>query len=351
MTTDPTAVTPVARRRLLWAKRLLLSAVALLVSLLLVEAGLRLFGHEPKLTQPSYLAGDNRVAHDELIMISRRFLDERTYRVEEGATVIVTIGDSFTVGWPVASTDSYPQLLEEKLEGCGWDVDVLNFGQSNTGSDQHLRLLEDYVLPRIKPDIVVWALYSNDVGDNIRQPVFDLTDGALVPLDGSKHWLHVRQNVHDAVPGHDSLRENCRLFQVFLKSLEFGELPVNPENLAWSVRKIEAAVKRLSALAETHGFDVCYALIVPQAIYLYEANPQEWQDHFVVRDHALLHGALSGAPDVLELRFPRDEAELFASAERDSSSRGNRHFQELGYALMAEAIAERLLERYGERPR
>jgi len=78
-----------------------------------------------------------------------------------GTGRIALIGDSFTLGIGVRDEDTLPASLEAVLTEAGADVEVLNFGVSDTDTPQQATLLENTVLG-YDPDIVVVVVFLND---------------------------------------------------------------------------------------------------------------------------------------------------------------------------------------------
>jgi acyl-CoA thioesterase-1 len=75
--------------------------------------------------------------------------------------VIVAMGDSLTAGLGVAENEAYPALLQARLESEGYRWKVVNAGISGeTSSGARSRL--DWVLVRLKPDIVILTTGAND---------------------------------------------------------------------------------------------------------------------------------------------------------------------------------------------
>lgn len=75
-------------------------------------------------------------------------------------TTIVALGDSLTAGYGVELEDSYPSLLQRKLEADGYAVRVVNAGVSGETSSGTLSRL-DWILSQ-KPDIVILVIGAND---------------------------------------------------------------------------------------------------------------------------------------------------------------------------------------------
>jgi acyl-CoA thioesterase-1 len=84
-----------------------------------------------------------------------------------GAPVIVAFGDSLTAGLGVPASQTYPALLEQRLQREGYDVRVINAGVSGDTTAGGLRRV-DWAL-RLDPEIVILELGVNDAmrGQNL----------------------------------------------------------------------------------------------------------------------------------------------------------------------------------------
>ncbi|MFA7424300.1 MAG: arylesterase [Desulfosarcinaceae bacterium] len=81
--------------------------------------------------------------------------------VKPTAGIIVAMGDSLTAGYGVDETEAYPALLQARLHADGHRWQVINAGISGeTSSGARSRL--DWVLDRLKPDIVLLTTGAND---------------------------------------------------------------------------------------------------------------------------------------------------------------------------------------------
>src|SRR6266545_3879825 len=108
--------------------------------------------------------------------------------------VLVAFGDSLTAGLGVATGESYPARLQEKLQLSGYRYRVVNAGVSGETTAGGLRRVE-WVL-KSKPDIVILELGANDGlrGLNLAQTRTNLEQiiqrlmagGAKVVLAGMK---------------------------------------------------------------------------------------------------------------------------------------------------------------------
>src|SRR5438105_2332209 len=79
---------------------------------------------------------------------------------------IIALGDSLTAGFGLTEKESYPYLLQQKLNADGYDYEVVNAGVSG---DTSLGGLEraDWVLEQDNAQILVLELGANDMLRNI----------------------------------------------------------------------------------------------------------------------------------------------------------------------------------------
>ncbi len=119
--------------------------------------------------------------------------DQREKAVKQGEKesmlTIVAVGDSLTAGFGVAEEQSFPALLEKKLQEDGHKYRVINAGVSAETSSGTLSRLE-WILT-LKPDIVILETGANDglrgidpqvAENNVREILKTLKDRNVVIL-------------------------------------------------------------------------------------------------------------------------------------------------------------------------
>jgi len=132
---------------------LLTLIVSLIISLIILEIGLRNFT-----PYPSY-----RVEHEKLGFVMNpniSEIDENGFRNKKLTSVdIVALGDSHTYGYNVSSDNSWPKLLGRKLK-----KNVYNFGVGGYGILQYQYLLSKAI--ELNPKVILLGLYlANDLND------------------------------------------------------------------------------------------------------------------------------------------------------------------------------------------
>jgi hypothetical protein len=194
-----------ARRRERRAKFLLLLGSTLL-SLAIIEVGLRIVGY----TYPEFYMADMhrgyalrpgmegwyRKEGEAYVRINSDGLRDREHAKPKPPHTlrIAVLGDSYTEALQVPFEDSFCAVLERKLRECqpftGPNVEVINFGVSGYGTTQELITLRQKVW-QYEPDVVLLAVTtSNDISENVRAlkkvdeiPYFVWRDGKLVEDD------------------------------------------------------------------------------------------------------------------------------------------------------------------------
>src|SRR6476646_1608240 len=75
---------------------------------------------------------------------------------------IICFGDSLTAGFGLSEKDSYPYLLQQKLNADGYDYEVVNAGASGDTSTGGVERA-DWVLGQDNAKIVIIELGANDM--------------------------------------------------------------------------------------------------------------------------------------------------------------------------------------------
>ncbi len=314
---------------------------AIALGLVLVEGVLRLVGWPSPPLRSGWMLGNRHLTLDpDLIIVPRRLRDPG-FLAPPAAPLVLAIGDSFTQGFPVELADAYPAVLERLLTTHGHPVAVRNAGMGDSGPDQQLRLLER-LLGTLRPSVVVWQLYANDVWDNCLKSVFRFDETGLTPVSGAYHWLAIRQHVFDWAPLPRSVKKRSLAFRTLLHAIErAGHPATDGDPVEWSLAKIRAELAAFDELAARHGFAPYVMLVPPEARYVAHAEPAA---AWTLEPHARLEGLLAGRANVIDGDLGLVAgADAFAVPPRDTGPFGDRHLNERGYARLARRVAHRLV--------
>jgi lysophospholipase L1-like esterase len=197
-------------------QKVVLVAVAALVSLALCEIAVRVFvavrNVGPSFTEYDAEYGKRlkrsfsaeRITPEFTMRISTNSLGFRGPEPEGPLSGgILFVGDSFTMGYGVSNGEEFPALVGAALAGSGEsDVPVLNAGMGSNGNGRWLKLLH-LEAPRFEPRLVVLQVQENDFADNLREGLYRLGPGGELreqPIPSISR-ARVFQEIVEAVPG------------------------------------------------------------------------------------------------------------------------------------------------------
>lgn len=308
----------------------------------LVELGFRIAGSDVEL-QSQWLLTNPYVRLDpDLIVVRPRLLAER-FVAPAPPPVILTIGDSYTEGFPVRPERAYPAAMGGILGRRGIAATVRNAGMGDTGPDQQLRLLATHLLPKLQPDVVIWQLYANDLWDNVIRAVYRVDGDRLEPVSGARHWIALRTRVFDLIPGPAVLKIQSRAIRRMLYAFEpRGRAAIDDPLIAGAVTKLALEVREFERLAVAHGFTPYLLLVPPQSFYLRDRDPA-FAAAWNFGAHARLAELLDARPIFIDGFLGAEGGDRFFDAHRDPADYGFRHLNERGYARLGLVVARRLL--------
>ena len=116
-----------------------------------------------------------------------------------GSLRVLMLGDSHTQGFEVQGDETFSTLLDKKQ--CGNNrLEVINTGISGSGTSEHLVALQ-HLYKKFKPDVVIEAFFSNDRFNN---------KNAFHTLENGQ--LKVVRYIHPATTGLKLLRYHNNFF-------------------------------------------------------------------------------------------------------------------------------------------
>lgn len=304
----------------------------------------------------------------DLIFARKAVLTEIERVATRSSTVplVLAIGDSFTAGAPFPDEKSFTAQLQRSLAQESIDIDVLNTGASGYNPDQELMVLNKVLQKGIRPKVVVWSFYINDLYEGGQWSLYTIdTNGKLASLSGTNNFIFQRQKFFEAVPLPRIVKENSALMTAVLHfySAKIGqELPrqlLEPAaNRDWVAQKIQLEIQAANQLAKQYGFTMIFVMIHPQSTYFAPELQKQLGSDGDIADVATLTQILSqekhfiplqfntliesGAYTLEQLRCIDRGLVYFATFEQEGFPPGQHHFNELGYALYGEIVKEKI---------
>ncbi len=161
--------------------RLLLSGVAVILTLVVIEIGLRVFDYgsefpdalPPKYVrvydpwrgfylQPNQLIRWTSTCFDVQGIETNSFgMRDRERVIEKSGPRVALLGDSFMRAFEVGNNHVINRVLEDEFPS----VEFLNFGESGHGTIQAFQTYDKFAY-QFEPDIVIYFMYANDVSDD-----------------------------------------------------------------------------------------------------------------------------------------------------------------------------------------
>lgn len=264
--------------------------------------------------------------------------------LESAAPRLLALGDSFTFGLGVRDEETWPAQLETTLnQAQETQVEVINAGTISYGVFQEMDLLRTAGL-RVKPSLVVHGLYWNDFmnagpPDAGAAPVLN-ADGYFVwdQLDGDDNSIRrtvgsfVRRSallfsLRQAVSAIRPQQQSSSYAQSYDALLDHGLTPDDWEH-------VENFYRELLSLGRENSFDVLVVVMPVNGI----ACTAGALDHAYPREARRLLESLQ-IPFIDGFRLWSEKAcgkETFLPQGPDA------HLNQLGYRLIAEAVADSL---------
>lgn len=240
-------------------------------------------------------------------------------RPDPGVFRIISVGDSFTEGFGVSETDSWPLQLERLLTNYApaQRVESINAGVAGSDPVFEYTLLEEVLAP-MRPDLVLQAVSANDLEDLCGRGGFERyrPDGSVVLKPRpSWEWLYglsyiVRHVAHD-VMGYDGIMQSVQGHQICEASAR---------------KTLREVIDRSCRLAEASGFSL--AVVIDPMMHEMQTGHHELEDLWDGNGPACAH--------VLWLRdwFKRQRIkpdnldEFYYPIDRHHTARGYRVFAE-----------------------
>lgn len=197
---------------------------------------------------------------------------------------IIFMGDSSTFGHGVNNDESYPSQVQKMFNDINVPVEVTNAGISGTGTDQQIIYFEKYVLPKKKPDVVVWNLNENDLwqlGDNNMFCLFSVDrDDQLVTYPAWLNTLYIKGKIYFDAP---QFLKKSKIFSFLIDHIPdrwtFGCSKSKNMPFEYHTNKLRKLIEKMSYLSTSNHFKLIFVLIEEQRYFIANENGQVDEDY------------------------------------------------------------------------
>lgn len=129
---------------------------------------------------------------------------------------VVVVGDSFVYGVGLANEDTFCHQMEAILRAdpdflSGRRIQVVNAGCPGWGTENAIAFLQKRI-EELEPDLVIYAMYRNDLKDNMRRLVFQVEDDQLIHAPNKKYNRFKR--IADSIPFYTFFSEHSQLLNL-----------------------------------------------------------------------------------------------------------------------------------------
>lgn len=147
-----------------------------------------------------------------------RNFEDVEYAKPKGVVRVLSLGDSHTQGYEVRQNYTFSAVVEKYLSRQNISAQVLNAGVSGFSTAEELVFLENEGI-KYDPDVVILGFYRNDIEDNIRTGLFELSESGELVVSSKQYTPGVRiQDAIYSVPGVKWLGENSYFYSVLFNA-------------------------------------------------------------------------------------------------------------------------------------
>jgi hypothetical protein len=158
-----------------------------------------------------------------IIQINSDGFRDREFSVEKpnNTVRIIVLGDSFTFGWGINNSDTYPKVLEKKLNNelnASFHFEVLNFGVSGYNTLEEVRFFKLKGL-KYKPDIVIVGYVAGDLENNTKIKTDEWSKEIDDDISKNYNFLSEidKQILKGELSSHKLREDMATNFQLYLK--------------------------------------------------------------------------------------------------------------------------------------
>jgi lysophospholipase L1-like esterase len=206
---------------------------------------------------------------------SQGFRDrERSREKPAGAFRIVALGDSFTWGYGAPIEETWPFLLQRRLDGLEnphLAFEVISMGVGRFWPEPERTLLESEAV-LYSPDVVVVLMVDNDVYDTLLGVRgINVSRGYLVStrardlLGDSGVWMAAHSDLARFVLARMPMRKGA--------PFDWGQIYVDGGACEKAWVEVEREFERMQSIAASHGTEILFAHVPQGGTFLDELKP------------------------------------------------------------------------------
>ena len=270
---------------------------------------------------------------------------------------ILTLGDSFVYGAFVDSNQTYPAYLEKILNESGNQTRVYNAGVVGFGTDQEFLYFTSYILPNLKPNIVIWNIHENDPYDNIEACLIQYADNKSYDYKGYLNTLYILSRLNTSLPKSITQSDIYKLVvnsippRYTLGCTYKEQLKPRPQ----LIQKIMRTIRDMQELSKKYGFDLVLVYAQGQAGYNSKINNlinKQYNEEFlkIFEENGIypinlkkeIRELVNKFEKSLGVSVNKDALDIDLFYMDDPKEYGDKHMNSKGYMLTAEVLANKI---------
>ena len=271
---------------------------------------------------------------------------------------IVVLGDSFVFGAFVGGDETYPYYFEQMLRNAEQNVRVINAGIPGYGTDQEYLYFQKYVLPVVKPDLVLWNIHENDWEDNESACLISVHNGRLVYHSARHNTMYLLVRLNMLTPsGIRALSLYKFLYSIIPERYTIGCSPLRGTSTASISEKMAVIFQDMAFLAQKNNFQVRYVFVQNQIGYAEDRDKPADYDQQIEKKISLLKkmslNPLVIQSEIVKYLSAKDKAQVLGITtdnltddlfvdDEEPDPWGYRHMNATGNFLYAKAVYEKL---------
>ena len=179
---------------------------------------------------------------------------------------ILFLGDSFTMAPWTNYGESFPSIFSNKLaKSLNICVVQYRLASPGSGTDQQLAVFQD-IVTKLKPNIVIWQFFNNDIFDNIQQALFDVSDHKLIRRSIKNNFEYIAGTLNQKIPVLKYTSLGKYLMYTGISKDPFHNWTVPPNDLTkrkeYNSEKIPLELKEMLNLSKIYNFSF-YSTLAP----------------------------------------------------------------------------------------
>jgi lysophospholipase L1-like esterase len=185
---------------------LIIVLISIALTLYFCNFVLNFFNYQPQYNFYDFATNGDRGTYSFDPNLIYRFKTDELYRnykvpVSSGEKLAM-VGDSVTWSFGASESATYPQNFEYDYlqKHPNSSLKVYNYGVPGYGLDQEYVLIQNKILPELKPAVIVWNINENDLRDSNYLCLFRYQNNQWIKISGTHNLAYWYNYINSKLP-------------------------------------------------------------------------------------------------------------------------------------------------------